>query len=386
LIAGNPILLEIKDIIYSPIEQNWANCRRRARILVLTPVVSLTALFWLVFGLAYAIIGNDTDGWTIVAMVGITLLAVITFDNLKLWIILYPLIFIAPRLKLGDWTAGGEEKLFGIQLYEPIILIVLCLWIPGLIASRRLDLPKILKVAAAALGLIGLNAIRIAPDRMVAVRDAGRLFYEPLLMFAVIASLRWRRTEVRSAALGFVCVAALVAAISIAGYGTPKRFRPAGAAAGATQTERLDSYWEGTNSLAAFLVAAAPITLGVIVSSDSLMRLTAALGAVLLELTAIILTYTRGAWIALTASLLTMAFQLRRIRWPVIGLLLLIGVAAAAPTEMIERAASIAAFKSEQSVENRIHMWHYAVPLVEQKPLAGYGFGGFLCFSVTSRE
>jgi len=56
---------------------------------------------------------------------------------------------------------------------------------------------------------------------------------------------------------------------------------------------------------------------------------------------------------------------------------LIVGVVGLAPPEMMERAASIVSFETERSSANRIHMWHYAVPLVFDRPLTGYGFYGF---------
>src|SRR5262249_52474685 len=156
--------------------------------IVLTPAVSLTVMFAAVFGVALAVIGSDDDGWAIAALVLATTFFLICFDNLKLWMIIYPLAFIAPRMELGDWSGGGQEKLFGIQAYEPLMAMLLGLWVPRLVARRRVELPWLLKALLLGLGAVGLNAIRIAPDRMQAIRDAGRLFYEPLLLFAAITS------------------------------------------------------------------------------------------------------------------------------------------------------------------------------------------------------
>jgi O-antigen ligase len=374
------VILEAEAIISDP-NATWQRCRDRARI-VLTPAVLLMLLFCLTFGVGLAVIGGDDDGWIIVGVVAVASFFVVCFDNLKLWMIVYPLIFIAPRMKLGDWSGGGEEKLFGIQAYEPLMAILVGLWIPRLVARRRLDLPRPLKVSLVALAIIGLNAIRIAPDRMQAIRDAGRLFYEPLLLFVVITSVPWRRTELKAAALTFVFASALVATISVVGYGTHQG--GSGPKAGAavhgpksTQGQRLESYWEATNSLAAFLVAAAAVSVGAAVSCQSLKGTLLAAGAVPVQVGAVILSFTRGAWLALAASLFVLTLQLRRIGWLLIGTLLLLGALAAAPPEVVDRFQSIASFQSERSAENRIHMWHYAIPLAEERPLTGYGFGGF---------
>ena len=374
------ITLEPEAVVDDP-NAIWQKCLDRARLLVLTPVLSLTLLFLLVFGVGFAVLAENSDGWIIVALVGGILLFAICFDNLKLWMIFYSLVFIAPRMKLGDWAGGGEEKLFGVQGYEPLIGILLLLWIPRLMARRRLELPRLLKAVLVALGLIGLNAIRIAPDRMQAIREAGRLFFEPLLLFVVITGVPWRRSELKAAALVFVFSAALVASIGIVGYGMGHGGGGERAAAGkvvkTAQSLRLESYWEATNSLAAFLVAAVAVSVGVVFSARSIKRIGLAVGAIPIELLSIVLTFTRGAWMACAASLFVLSLQLRRIGWVVLGLVLVVGVIAVAPPQMLDRLASIASFETELSSANRIHMWHYAVPALFDRPLTGYGFGGF---------
>ncbi|MBV8139315.1 MAG: O-antigen ligase family protein [Deltaproteobacteria bacterium] len=375
------ITLEPQAVVDDP-NAIWQKCLDRARVLVLTPILSLTLLFLLVFGVGYAVLAENTDGWVIVALVGGVLLFVICFDNLKLWMIFYSLVFIAPKMKFGDWAGGGGEKLFGIQGYEPLIGILLLLWIPRLVARRRLELPRLLKAVLVALGLIGLNAIRIAPDRMQAIREAGRLFFEPLVLFVVITSVPWRRSELKAAALVFVFASALVAAIGIVGYGMGHgggggEPAAAGKAVKTAQSLRLESYWEATNSLAAFLVAALAVSVGMAFSARSIKGILLAAGAIPIQLLSIVLTFTRGAWMACAVALLALSLQLRRIGWVVLGLVLATGVIAVAPPEMLERVASIASFQTERSSANRIHMWHYAVPALFDRPLTGYGFYGF---------
>jgi putative inorganic carbon (HCO3(-)) transporter len=375
------ITLEAEAVVDNP-NAIWEKCLERARLLVQTPIVSFTLLFALAFGIGLAVIAGDTDGWIIVAVVGVLLFFLVCFDNLKLWMIVYSLVFIAPKMRLGDWSGGGEEKLFGIQGYEPLMAILLCLWIPRLVARRRLELPRFLKVVLLALFVIGLNAIRIAPDRMQAIKEGGRMFFEPLLLFVVMTSVRWRRSELKAAALVFVFVASLVASIGLAGYGMGNASNgpTLGVKGKGDRTPgsvRLESYWEATNSLAAFLVAAVSVSAGTALSAESLKATLFTAGAVPLQLGAIVLTFTRGAWVALAASLCAMLLQLRRTGWLVLGLVLVVGVVAVAPQEMTDRLASIASFQNERSAENRIHMWHYAVPLVLDRPLTGYGFYGF---------
>ena len=80
---------------------------------------------------------------------------------------------------------------------------------------------------------------------------------------------------------------------------------------------------------------------------------------------------------ALVASLMALLLQLRRLGWLVLGLLLVVSVVAVATPELTDRLVYIASFQNDRSAENRIQMWHYAVPLVVDNPITGYGFYAF---------
>ena len=79
--AQNIITLEAEAVVDNP-NAIWEKCLDRARLLVQMPIVSLTLLFCLVFGVGFAVIAGDTDGWIIVAVVGVLLFVLVCFDNL----------------------------------------------------------------------------------------------------------------------------------------------------------------------------------------------------------------------------------------------------------------------------------------------------------------
>ena len=351
-------------------DDGWARCRARAAAILRRPGIVLPWAFALAFAIADAALGGEAASWVVAGALVVAALMLAAGDNLKFWLVLYPLVFVNARFKLGDWAEGGE-KLFGLQLYDPWILWLLCLWVPQVVVTKRLALSRTLKVLLVLLALIGLWAIRIAPSRGLALRNAGRTFFEPLLVFAVIAGLRWTRSEIRAAAGLFAGVAGVVAGISFFGY-----YSGEGALQQA-QGFRLESYWEGTNILAAFLVAAIPVGLGMFLSVRSVKGRLVVLGGLLVQAVALVLSYTRGAWLALAGAMGLMVVLLRRWVWILVAVLLAALVVGAGPPELLERVESIITFQRERSATNRLALWPKIASLIAARPVFGYGFGGF---------
>jgi putative inorganic carbon (HCO3(-)) transporter len=326
----------------------------------------LSWLFGLVLGITYAATGTGgAVDWLPPGALLAVMLLLIGADNVKFWIVLYPLIFVAPRLQLGGWSEGSEQ-LFGLQLYEPWMLLLLAAGVPRLLATKPLALPGLLKLILGLLFCLGLFAIGIAPDRLSALKSGSRTFFEPLFLFVLITSLSWRRSEVRWVTFVLVGVGALVTAISIVEYGT-RVARPLG-------LNRLDASWEGSNVEAAFLGAVIPIALRLLLSARSPMAVGGWLVALIVSGTGLVLTYTRGAWIAVTvAVMLQIAWMRAWVSATLVCLVLFLGLLVA-PPEILERLRSIATFTHDPSASNRLTLWPQVVGLIANQPLTGYGF------------
>ncbi len=357
----------------------WSRCRERAVKILGNPAIILPAVFILAFAVADAGIGREPLSWAIAGALVAALGIIVAADNMKLWIISYPLVFVAPRLKVGDWSEGGD-KLFGLQLYDPWILLLVCLWVPRIVATKQINLPRSVKTGLVLLMVVGLWSIRIAPERGLALRIAGRTFFEPLMLFAVITALRWTRSEIRVAAGLFTGVAAVVAGISFFGY-----FSEEGAIQ-AQDVTRLQSYWEGANQLAAFLVGAIPVALGMLLSVSSVKGRLVVLGALLVQPVALVLTYTRGSWLALAGGMGVMLVLLRRWGWILLAVLLATLVVVAGPPDVMKRVESIIAFESVRSATNRLVLWPKVASLIAARPVFGYGFGGYQVLYSTKSE
>jgi O-antigen ligase len=96
----------------------------------------------------------------------------------------------------------------------------------------------------------------------------------------------------------------------------------------------------------------------------------------LVMLWALIVTYTRGAWIGFAGGALTVAAAVRRGRWVLVGgLLLLAASALMAPYELRHRFLSMAD-PEEAGVRERIYMWKSGLAMWRERPILGVGPGG----------
>ncbi|MCI0428609.1 MAG: O-antigen ligase family protein [Nitrospiraceae bacterium] len=348
----------------------WAACRDRANAILRSPGVLLPWLFGLAFGIAYALMTGESAGWVLAGVLLALMLLVVGASHLKFWVTFYPLVFLVPTLSLGSWVEGGE-KLFGLLVYEPWILVLLCLWIPRFFVAKRLGLPRNVKIALGGLVGIGLVAIWVAPDRLFALRTGVRTLFEPLFLFVLITSLPWKQVEIRQVVRILLSVATVTAGLSLFTYATE------GGTGGAGGIIRLGSSWEGPNVLAAYMGAVACIALGWLLSANSRIAVLAGLVVLLTASLALMLTYARGTWIGLAVALALMTAQLRAWIWGILFVPFITLVVLTGPADVLQRAASIFYFTEERSAVNRLILWPKVVDLIADQPLTGYGFGGF---------
>jgi len=282
---------------------------------------------------------------------------------------------------LGGVSEEGD-KLFNVRLYEPLLALLLMFWIPRVVATKRLGVPRPLQVMLGLLVGVGLLALRIAPDRLLALKVGVRTFFEPLSLFVVITSLSWKRSDLRRVLFAFLCVALLSGGASLFGHltrggGASSAKASSVKASSAKELDRLRSSWEGTNVQAAFLGAAVPIALGVLLSRSSRTLVITGLSALVTGCVVLILTYTRGVWIAVGVASLFMVSVLRAWVWAaLVGLLLFAGLAAG-PPQFLHRMESIIRFEEQRSAMNRLVLWPKIAQLIAEKPVTGYGFGAF---------
>lgn len=154
-------------------------------------------------------------------------------------------------------------------------------------------------------------------------------------------------------------------------------------------TVRIYSTLDNPNLLAGYLLALLPLALAALLRWQRPARRLFALAALVLGIAALVLTYSRGAWMGLVAaagvSLLLLAGRLTR-RWPPLwrrllpGLLLVGGIALLAvlviQVEPLRvRVLSLLAGRGDSSNNFRINVWLAALDMVQARPWIGIGPG-----------
>ena len=154
-------------------------------------------------------------------------------------------------------------------------------------------------------------------------------------------------------------------------------------------TVRIYSTLENPNLLAGYLLPVLPLALVALLSWPGRARKLFALTALVLGISALVLTYSRGAWMGLVAEaaviLLLLAVRATR-AWPLLWrrllpLLLLLGGAALLVVLVTQveplrvRVMSLVAGRQDSSNNFRINVWLAALDMVQARPWLGIGPG-----------
>lgn len=104
-----------------------------------------------------------------------------------------------------------------------------------------------------------------------------------------------------------------------------------------------------------------------------------AIGAVLLLLVGIVGTQSRGATLAIAASILYFWWMGSKNRFAgfMVILVLVVGVVAVAPGQYLNRVESITQYEEDSSAMNRLRAWADAVEMAVDNPLLGVGAGSY---------
>lgn len=157
----------------------------------------------------------------------------------------------------------------------------------------------------------------------------------------------------------------------------------------ATGTIRIYGTLENPNLLGGFLLAVLPLALAALLRWQAPLRRLFAATALWLGLVALVLTYSRGAWMGMVASLGLMALllALRQTRgWPplwrrLLPALLLLGGTAVLVVLVTQveplrvRVLSLVAGREDSSNNFRINVWMAALQMVQDRPWLGIGPG-----------
>jgi len=302
-------------------------------------------------------------------------------------------IFLLPLAFLPDIVNEFVlPKLLLARLLVIILGILLLVgWtLQGAITWRRtpLDWPLLAFIGSAALSSV------FAVNQMVAIFGTYSR-WEGLLTIVTYALLFWLAVQFMSGEndargltwslliSGYIVA---VAAVLQAGFGLlgGGYFQLAGGAI------RADVTLANPDFLGIFLAMLLPIALGKLISQRPLYSRILAANLVVVLTIALVLTYTRAAWIgALIGTVVVLSLRRGRYHaWPgvIVAVALVMGVAflagaravqtgnsqAGVVTTIYARVASIADL-SAGSAGQRLQIWRDTVPLIASRPILGYG-------------
>ena len=154
-------------------------------------------------------------------------------------------------------------------------------------------------------------------------------------------------------------------------------------------TVRIYSTLENPNLLGGFLLPILPLALVALLRWQGLARRAFALAALVLGIVALVLTYSRGAWMGMVASLglLGLLLAMRQTRhWPLfwrrtLPLLLLVAAAVALVVLVTQveplrvRVMSLVAGREDSSNNFRINVWTSVLSMINDRPWLGIGPG-----------
>lgn len=203
------------------------------------------------------------------------------------------------------------------------------------------------------------------------------------LLMVMIAAVA-RDGAVRRLLMWLVFGTALaVSAVGIASYVHQVAvFRSAASASVAIPAIRVVSTFENANFLGEYLVIVLGVALALGLAESGLRRLVAWTGLLPIGLT-LVLTYTRGSWLAVAVafSIALVALGVRYI-WSLVAVA---GVGAMIVPGAVGRFVS--SFSTEGTAGFRLRLWRVAGEAIAERPLMGWGPGRFYdAFSATVRE
>lgn len=275
----------------------------------------------------------------------------------------------------------------GASLYEFLLWLLLSATLARKVVTASADhgprtavrgrLPWI-DAAVLALLIVGAVSTLLAEQRVVAVYEFRTVFVSAAVLYAVT-----RLIDLDRAALWSVVDVFVLGAVVVAGYGLYQLVTSDGSGLITTAegVARIRSVYGSPNNLALYLGRALPIALAVALLARGApgWRRVAYGGAGLVLLTAVVLTFSRGALVlGLPAALavLVIGWQGRR-GWVVVGAALAFGLLAIPLLLQIPRFAGMFDFDSGTGFF-RVNLWLSAVEMARDHFWVGVGPDNFL--------
>jgi probable O-glycosylation ligase (exosortase A-associated) len=139
-----------------------------------------------------------------------------------------------------------------------------------------------------------------------------------------------------------------------------------------------DSFLADNNALALALTMMIPLLRFIQLNVDVRWIRWALAGAMALTSAAILGTYSRGGFIALTTTCLLLAvMSRRRLALVTIGIVVILAAVSFMPAKWSERMQTIENYDDDRSVLGRFMAWNFALKVAADRPLTGAGFYAF---------
>ncbi|MBI3977471.1 MAG: O-antigen ligase family protein [Chloroflexi bacterium] len=269
-----------------------------------------------------------------------------------------------------------------LALVECAILACTAAWMPGVLRrawrdwragsggwAAAADLARRavegLSPAVVAFAVVATASLVFPLHLTYALREYRTVVFEPLLFYAMLpAAFRGRPMRLGAAYVG---IGAGVGLVVLAHYGLVGTVESTGGVG------RALAIYHSPNALALFLER--PLTIAAVLglAGAGRRRLVWLAGAGVMALV-LVLTYSRGAWLAVTAGLLLALVVASRHRIPAAAAVLAAGIVGLLAGGRVDRLGDIG------TAGRRVEVWLSALAMVRDHPLTGVGLDNFLYY------
>ena len=285
------------------------------------------------------------------------------------WVLLLLLAFAIPweySLDLGE-PVGNVARILGLLLLLaaiPAILQAGCVRTPGPAQWMTLAL------------YLWLSCSYFWTIDSAATLEKIRAYFQEMMIVWLVWEFAETPDDLRSLLRAFVAGSWVLAALTLVNFGSAEAM-----AAGQT---RFAAYGQDPNDVARFLDLGFPLAALLLASESRWPPRLLALGYLPLGLFAVLLTASRGGFLAAIVALAGCGALLARERGravPAMLLVLLLAVAvlwAAVPREVFDRLATIPAQLQGGDLNQRLNIWSAGWQAFTHAPLLGAGAGAFV--------
>ncbi|MBI3952663.1 MAG: O-antigen ligase family protein [Candidatus Doudnabacteria bacterium] len=222
--------------------------------------------------------------------------------------------------------------------------------------------------------LSGIISTLISPEPIKALGQLKALIIEPVLFFYACALIIKKESDLKIPLTMLLSSSLIISLFGLIQHqtllGLPLRFWGFGEG-----VKRIVSVFEYPNALALYLGPLLAFFLALIYSKSTLINRKLLFWTTGMGLIALVLTFSRGAWLAVLAVLAVLIGK--KFSWKIAGAVLIIIIIAIVFLQSGQRFSL-----SDTSSQTRIQLYQYALTAVLANPLLGNGLHGFEAFGV----